>query len=242
MREPMKSGQKGFTGNAMRQLLRKARNCSLSTSSHDDGAPFGSLANVATDVAGRPILLISRLAWHSQNLEKDPRASILVAELPPVGDVLVGPRVTVLGRFERIDDEGLRRRFLARHPEAQLYVDFADFSFWRMEPSRVHGVAGFGRIETLAANQVFPTVPDMEAIEVSAIAEMNDDHLDAVQLIAGKLLKAGPGNWRVAALDPDGCDLNNGEQTLRLEFQEPVLEADALRLKIAVLARLARES
>lgn len=226
----------------MRQLLRRAKTCALSTVSHEDGTPYCSLANFATDGAGRPLLLISKLAWHTQNLEKDRRASVLVSELPATGDALVGPRVTVLGRFERDTDENLRRRYLARHPHAVPYADFADFSFWRMEPSRVHGVAGFGRIETLSAEAVFVSSPDMGALEASAIAHMNGDHLDAVQLYATRLLKAEPADWRVVAVDPDGCDLSNGGQSLRLEFQEPVLGADALRLKFAELTRIARDS
>jgi heme iron utilization protein len=242
MREPTKSGQKSFTGTAMRQLLRRAKTCALSTVSHEDDTPYCSLANIATDGAGRPLLLISSLAWHTQNLEKDPRASVLVSELPSTGDALVGPRVTVLGRFEQAPDEGLRRRYLARHPQAGLYADFADFSFWQMEPSRVHGVAGFGRIETLSAEAVFVSSPDLDVLEASAIAHMNNDHLDAVQLYATRLLKAEPGDWRVVAIDPDGCDLGAGEQSLRLEFQEPVIGANALRLKFAELTRIARDS
>ncbi len=224
----------------MRQLLRRAITCALSTVSHEDGTPYCSLANIATDGAGRPLLLISRLAWHTQNLEKDRRASVLVSELPSTGDALVGPRVTVLGRFERDPDEGLRRRYLARHPQAGLYADFADFSFWKMQPTRVHGVAGFGRIETLESEDVFVAAPDMEMMEASAIAHMNDDHLDAVQLYATRLLKAEPGDWRVVAIDPDGCDFSTGEQSLRLPFEHPVHTAEELRACFAALSQKAR--
>ncbi|HEX7107976.1 MAG TPA: pyridoxamine 5'-phosphate oxidase family protein, partial [Aestuariivirga sp.] len=111
----------------MRQLLRRARTCSLSTLNEGDGIPYGSLANIATDVAGRPIILISRLAWHTKNLAADARGSVLAGEIPETGDALVGPRVTVLGRFERVEDVNLRRRYLARHPPAAMYADFADF-------------------------------------------------------------------------------------------------------------------
>jgi putative heme iron utilization protein len=156
----------GFSGTSMRRILRRARTCSLSTLARGDGTPYGSLANIATDVAGRPLVLVSKLAWHTQNLEADARASVLVGELPVKGDALVGPRVTVLGRFERVEDASLRRRYLARHPQAALYADFPDFSFWRLSPSAIHGVAGFGRIETLAPNEVFPDADEMEALEM----------------------------------------------------------------------------
>lgn len=224
----------------MRQMLRRARTCSLSTLARGDGTPYGSLANIATDVAGRPLILVSKLAWHTQNLEVDGRASVLVGELPAKGDALVGPRITVLGHFEPIDDAGLRRRYLARHPQAALYANFPDFSFWRLSPSAIHGVAGFGRIETLTPDEVFPGADDMEAFEMSAIEHMNNDHAEAIHLYATKILKAPPGPWRVLAIDPDGADLGLHEESLRVEFHTPVFTAEALRKKFAELAYEAR--
>ena len=226
----------------MRQLLRRTRTCSLSTLHKGGGAPYGSLANIATDVAGWPLILISRLAWHTQNLETDNRASVLVGELPAKGDALMGPRVTVLGRFEQIDDANLRRRYLARHPQAGFYAEFPDFSFWRLRPSSIHGVAGFGRIETLTPDAVFPPAAEMEALEVSALEHMNRDHADAIQLYATQLLGAGLGDWRIGAIDPDGADLVLADQSLRLNFQEPVFAADALRRTLAELAEKARNT
>ena len=224
----------------MRQVLRRAKTCTLSTLSLGDGTPYGSLANIATDISGRPIILISRLAWHTQNLEADARASVLVGELPAKGDALVGARVTILGRFERVDDAGLRRRYLARHPEAAVYADFPDFSFWRLSPSAIHGVAGFGRIETLTSEEVFPAGGEIGALEISAIEHMNNDHAEAIHLYATKILKAQPGPWRILAIDPDGADLGLHEQSLRMEFHTPVFSADALRKKFAELAYQAR--
>jgi putative heme iron utilization protein len=231
-----------FSGTAMRQLLRRARTCSLSTLHKGDGTPYGSLANIATDILGWPLILISRLAWHTQNLETDTRASVLIGELPAKGDALVGPRVTVLGRFEPVDDAKLRRRYLARHPHAAMYADFPDFSFWRLRPSSIHGVAGFGRIETLSPDKVFPPAAEMEALEVSAVEHMNRDHAEAIQLYATQLLAAEPGDWRIGAIDPDGADLVLAEQSLRLNFQEPVFTADGLRKIFAGLAEMARKT
>lgn len=226
----------------MRQLLRRARTCSLSTLNRGDGTPYGSLANIATDVAGRPIVLISRLAWHTQNLAADSRASVLAGEIPEKGDALVGPRVTVMGRFEQIEDANLRRRYLARHPQAAMYADFADFSFWRLAPESIHGVAGFGRIETLAPDEVFPAASEMEELETSALEHINRDHAGAIQLYATQLLGAGPGDWRIGAIDPDGADLVLAEQSLRLNFREPVFSSDGLRQKFAELAHEARKN
>lgn len=229
------SRQRSFTGTEARQLIRRARTGTLASLNRDGGMPYASLANVATDVDGRPIILISRLAWHTQNLLADGRASLLVAEPPEAGDALTGARVTVMGRFLRSDEVRLRRRYLARHPEAQIYVDFGDFAFWRLEAEIIHAVAGFGRIETLAADEVFPAAAEMTALEDSAIAHMNADHSAAIQHYAAAVLRAEAGDWRIAAIDPDGADLTNAAQSLRLTFPEPVFTAQALRKCLAKL-------
>lgn len=225
-----------FTGTEARQLLRRARTGTLATLNHGSGVPYASLANVAADVDGRPVILVSRLAWHTRNLLADGRGSLLVAEPPPHGDALTGARVTVLGRFVHVQEPRLRRRYLARHPEAETYVDFSDFAFWRLEPETVHAIAGFGKIETLAPDEVFPPVAEMTAIEDSAIAHMNEDHADAIQHYAVGLLRAEANYWRAAAIDSDGVDLTDGTRSLRLEFPEPVFTAAALRRCLAKLA------
>jgi heme iron utilization protein len=233
---------RSFTGTEARQLLRRARTGTLASLNRDGGLPYASLVNVATDVDGRPAILISKLAWHTRNLLADTRASLLVAEPPEHGDALTGARVTVMGRFVECAEPRLRRRYLARHPEAAMYVDFGDFAFWRLEPEVVHAVAGFGRIETLGADEVFPAAAEIVSLEDSAIAHMNADHAEAVRLYATRLLGASDGDWKVAAIDTDGADLFLDGRTLRLAFDEPVWTADALRKSFATLSAKARAS
>lgn len=230
------AGTRSFTGNEARNLLRRARTASLATINSDDGTPYASLVNVATDVRGYPLILISSLAWHTRNLLADGRASLLVAEPPESGDALTGPRVTIMGRFVRVTTPAVKRRYLARHPAAAAYGGFGDFGFWRMAPERAHAVAGFGRIETMAADEMFPSCDEMTALEDSAISHMNEDHADAIQRYAATLPGATPGGWKIAGIDPDGADLRRGEtEILRLPFGEPVYSAAALRERLARL-------
>src|SRR5207253_10813924 len=44
------------------------------------GHPFASVMPYALDGAGRPVVLISSMAMHTQNLQADPRASLLVTQ------------------------------------------------------------------------------------------------------------------------------------------------------------------
>lgn len=236
----MTSRPRSFTGIEARLLLRRARTGTLATLNREGGIPYASLANVATDVDGRPVILVSALAWHTRNLLADSRASLMVAEIPAMGDALTGPRISVMGRFVKLGEERLSRRYLARHPDAAIYAGFGDFALWRLEPELIHAVAGFGRIETLEASEVFPSTPEMETIEESAISHMNADHADAVQQIAAALGGEGSGRWRIAALDGDGADLVQEAQTLRLTFAEPVATAGELRRALAAAAAAAR--
>jgi heme iron utilization protein len=92
------------------------------------------LASSTSRPRGSPILLLSRLAAHTRDLEADPRLSLLLAQTG-AGDPLTHPRVTIVGIGECIFDPDrravLKARFLAKHPKSALYADFADFSYWR---------------------------------------------------------------------------------------------------------------
>src|SRR5215210_5945650 len=136
-----------------KHLLRTIRAGALATLDAQGAFPFASLVTVATDLDGSPLLLISRLAAHTRNLEADPRASILLAQ-GGKGDPLAHPRLTVIGTAARTADEHVRRRFLARHPKAQLYAGFGDFSFWRLEITAGHLNGGFARAMDLPADAV----------------------------------------------------------------------------------------
>jgi putative heme iron utilization protein len=230
-----------------KKLLRAIRAGALATIDRNTGHPFGSLVNVATDSDGSPLILTSRLSSHTANLEADSRASVLLATAGR-GDPLAHPRLTVLGRFAKItrdaaEEAHLRRRFLARHPKAELYAGFADFALWRMTIESAHLNAGFARAADLAAADVTTDISGARKLleaETSAVAHMNADHADAVALYATKLLAAAVGPWQVTGLDPDGLDLACGDAVLRLEFPQRVTSAGRLREVLANLAKQAR--
>lgn len=230
-----------------RTLLRTIFSGTLATLDRNGGYPFASLVNVATDVDGSPLILVSRLATHTANLEVDARASLLLAETGK-GDALAHPRLTVLGAFERIergsrDEPRLRRRFLARNRKSELYADFPDFAFWRMRVVSAHLNGGFARAADLAAADLLTDIGDAQELieaEAGAIDHMNADHADAVRLYATRLLGAPDGDWRCVGCDPDGLDLQDGRTGLRLPFPERVTGPGPLRQALKELAARAR--
>lgn len=139
-----------------RALVAAAEVATLSTLAVLDRAspvPYGSLVTFASDATGRPLLLLSKLAEHTENLRARPEASLLVCE-PTTGDPLAAGRVTILGTCALVpDDEKAEARatFLARQPSAATYVDFADFAFYRLEPRALCYVGGFGRMSWVDA-------------------------------------------------------------------------------------------
>src|SRR5580658_10305912 len=168
-------------------LLRATRAGALATIDRNTGHPFASLVNVATDIDGAPLILVSRLSTHTANLEVDGRASLLLAASGK-GDPLAHPRLTLLGSFKQLgrDDAQaprVRRRFLARHPKSELYAGFGDFSFWRLEVVSAHLNGGFARAADLEASDVITELAgaeEMVTLEESAVEHMNADHAEAV--------------------------------------------------------------
>ncbi len=137
---------------AARALLAAANQATLATAALDrDGWPFASLVLIAHDRDGAPLLLLSDLAEHSQNIAADDRVSLLIDGTAGLQDPLTGPRLTVLGPAGRSSDPNHRQRYLERHPSAAQYIDFTDFAVYRMAVERAHLVAGFGRIHWIDA-------------------------------------------------------------------------------------------
>lgn len=226
-------------------LLRRSRQGALATLMTGSGHPYCSLVNLASHPDGSPILLISRLALHTRNILSDPRISLMVDERA-ASDPLEGARIMLAGTAEEAggaDLALLRRRYLNAHPSAEVFVNFKDFSFFRIRPKAAHVVAGFGRIVDLAAEAILTDLSGAEALleaEQDAVEHMNADHRDALGLYATKLLGAEPAEWRCTGCDPDGIDLQAGARTIRLDFPTRVTGPGDLRKMLVTLASEAR--
>jgi heme iron utilization protein len=228
-----------------RSLLRRSRQGALATLMAGSGDPYCSLVNVASHPDGSPILLISRLALHTQNILGDARVSLMLDERA-AGDPLEGSRIMLAGRAEEAADDQLpmlRRRYLSAHPSAEVFVNFKDFAFFRIRPTAAHLVAGFGRIVDLAPDRFLTDISDAAALleaEQGAVEHMNADHRDAIQLYATKLLGAEPAEWRCTGCDPDGIDMQAGMTALRLDFPRRIVTPAALRQVLKELADQSR--
>ena len=228
-----------------RSLLRRSRQGALASLMNGSGDPYCSLVNVASHSDASPILLISRLALHTKNILADNRVSLMLDERA-AGDPLEGARIMLAGRAEEATGDLadiLRRRYLNAHPSAEAFVDFKDFSFFRIVPSGAHLVAGFGRIVDLTPPQFLTDIGDAGGLleaEQGAVEHMNEDHREAMNLYATRLLDADSADWACTGCDPDGIDMQAGNITLRLDFPERVTNGTALRKMLVRLAGAAR--
>ena len=231
------------TAGAARAMVRAALKGALATVHKVSGHPYASLVLTATDADGAPILLISKLAVHTQNLLSDPRASLLVDATGTEADPMEGARVTLIGSMQPTDSQSARARFLARHPSATGYADFPDFGFFRLSPDSAHYIGGFGKIFDLPADDLLVALEGAEGLveaEPGIVSHMNADHADAIELYAARLLGAGPGAWRMTGIDPEGCDLVFGARGARLTFGSRVTDATAARKELVRLVGVAR--
>ena len=241
----MQSAAEFDAAGTARSLLRRCRQGALATLMAGSGDPYCSLVNVASHPDGSPILLISRLALHTKNILGDARISLMLDERAP-GDPLEGSRLMLAGRAEQAGGDAvasLRRRYLNAHPSAEVFVNFKDFSFFRIRPVEAHLVAGFGRIVDLKPKQFLTDISDAAPLleaEQGAIDHMNADHREAMNLYATRLLGAEAADWRCTGCDPGGMDMQAGTITLRLEFPRQIVTPAALRQVLKELADRAR--
>lgn len=225
-----------------RHLLRAIRIGALGTLDRETGFPITTLVSVATDLDGAPIILVSGLSHHTKNLLADQRCSLLLSE-GGRGDPLAHPRLTLTAMAEKVTDAVARRRFLARHPKAKLYVDFPDFSFYRLEPRIMQLNGGFARAFDGDGRLILSELGDREIfaeLEESAVAHLNADHPEALSLYARVLCGMGEGHWRATGLDPHGLDLTLGERTARISFNPPLRDAKSLEIGLKKLTEMAR--
>jgi heme iron utilization protein len=232
-----------------RTLMYLGRIGSLSTHSRKQpGFPFGSVMPHGLDDHGRPIFLISTMAMHTQNLQADPHASLLVTQPDAGGDPLGASRVTLLGNVLPVPEPEVaeaRKLYLTRHANSKYWVDFEDFSFYRMDVVDVYYVGGFGVMGWVSALEYRGAQPDPLAdVATGIIQHMNTDHGDALIVLARVL--AGIESQEVAMTSVDRLGFHirlktqDGMRGARIAFSQEVTspaEARAVLVEMAAQAR-----
>jgi putative heme iron utilization protein len=230
-------------------LLQRIGTGVLATNHAELNFPYASTINLAMDEEGRPFTFISRLAEHTNNVLADNRASILVSETQGTGDQLANARLTLVGKMLKIEESEEKiyeRLFLLNHPGA-YYVEFDDFHCYRLEPSHLRYIGGFGAMSWVNA----PIYRECNWDTVSngasfAIQHMNEDHAEHLLLMTrafGGCPEATAAT--VLLLDRYGfdvlVDMPDGKRRTRLGFKQPLSSAEQIREAVVAMTADARE-
>jgi putative heme iron utilization protein len=234
-----------------RTLVACARSATLCTIAREPaGFPYGSLVAFASDAAGAPLLLLSTMAEHRQNLDARSEASVLVAEPHgPTEDPLALGRLTLLGRCTRVESgavSGVRSAFLALHPRAAGYVDYTDFAFYRLAVEAIRYIGGFGRMSWVGVDEYRAAEPDPLVDAAASIrSHMNDDHAEAMTVCARTLAGVGDAvSATMTAVDRYGFEMRVETSTApcaaRLAFDAPATTSEDVRREVITLVKRAR--
>jgi putative heme iron utilization protein len=232
-----------------RTLMYRSRVGSLSTLSRKQpGFPFGSVMPYGLDEQGRPIFLISTMAMHTQNLKADGRASLLVTEDSGDGDPLGASRVTLVGNVGPVPEAEVaaaRALYLARHANSKYWVDFEDFSFYRLQGVDIYYVGGFGVMGWVSASEYGSSQPDPLADAMDGIIQhMNADHKEALVLLTRKFARIEAQEATMTAVDRLGCQVRlktqEGMRGARIAFPRAVSSSAETRTVLVEMVRGAR--
>ncbi len=212
------------------------------------GFPFGSVMPYGLDDHGRPIFLISTMAMHTQNLQADPRASLLVTHDDTGGDPLGASRVTLVGNVLPLPESEVaeaRKLYLARYANSKYWVDFEDFSFYRMDVVDVYYVGGFGVMGWVSASEYDRSQPDPLADSMAEIIQhMNADHKDALVLLAREFARVESQEATMTAVDRLGFHVRlktqDGMRGARIAFLREVSNPAETRKVLVEMVQQAR--
>jgi putative heme iron utilization protein len=199
-----------------------------------------------------PALTVSQLAEHTKNLRQDARASLLVAE-GGEEDPLANGRVTMLGSCrlldagaERESAESAKRAYLEAHPNAEYYIDYKDFGFWRLDVEAVRYIGGYGRMSWVSQVDWADGTPDQVAPHARAIIDhMNADHADALLAYCRAVSKAKNATAAtMTGVDRYGFEMSAttdvGPRPIRLAFSQPISSPEEARREMVALVKQAQ--
>ncbi|MNM66171.1 Pyridoxamine 5'-phosphate oxidase [compost metagenome] len=224
-----------------RELLLKEYRSVLSTQSKKwAGYPFGSVVPYCLDEAGRPLILISRIAQHTRNLQDDPKCSMLVGERN-ADDIQAAGRLTLLAEARQITDAGAieaaAQRYYRYFPSSKDFHRVHDFDFWVLEPVQWRFIGGFGDIHWIAAESVPLANPFVGEAETSMVEHMNSDHASAIAHYVELASLSADEPAELVGIDTEGFHLRIGQTLHWLPFPAPCGNPGAVRQALVQLAR-----
>lgn len=229
--------------NARLLLLKEYRGVLSTHSLAMPGFPFGSVVPYCLSEEGWPLILISRIAQHTRNLQADPRCSLLVAERG-VEDVQLNGRLTLMAEARQLTEpllvEAAAERYYRYFPESRDYHRVHDFDFWIVQPVRWRFIGGFGAIHWLdqvARANPFAGAEGGEGGEGGMLEHMNADHAAAIRHYVEQAGLSAASEARMVGIDAEGFHLRIGQAVHWLPFPSACSTAAQVRQALVAMAR-----
>lgn len=210
------------------------------------GYPFGSVTPYMTDSKGNVYFYISDIAQHARNMQQDSKMSLTIYNQVDSGDQNTQARVTIVGDatpLEGYEAQESLERYVARFPEAAGYTKAHDFQMWKVDVKRVRYIGGFGKIFWLERDEWLANdAPWDFAAEQGMIKHMNEDHVDAMNLILKHHFNVDTESSVMTGVLSDGCYLMADEKTYFVPFSNECVESQDVRKELVKLTHDARDA
>ena len=227
----------------------------ISTNSKAEGGyPSGSVVGFVPDENGNPLFLFSGMSTHTQDILADPRASLTVAAKEFKG--AADGRVNLMGTCSKVPKEDIplaRELYLAKHPNSKVWINFGDFTFFRLTVEKIRFVGGFARAGSVTAAEYFAAKPDPVAAFGAAIgSHMNEDHssstlamvkglpgLQDMTLTAAEITSVDSLGMYVKVTREPGLSFQPEQFKLRLPFPRKAVDRKDVRTLIVEMTQAA---
>jgi putative heme iron utilization protein len=235
-----------------RTLLRQSELGVLSTHSRsNEGFPFGSVSTFMSTVNGDAIFYISDLAQHTKNLLANANMCLTVysgadGDKASESDPNAGARLSLLGKAERIDESEftyISERFFKLYPESRSYQGTHDFAFFKLTTERARFIGGFGDIHWISKDEWMLNTPEWLESEQNMITHMNEDHMDAMQLMCQHHFNISATKVDLLAINPDGFFMRADQaKPVYINFEELAHTGTEARQQLVKLTHAARSA
>lgn len=211
-------------------ICRSGTLCTISESDGIEGAPFGSFVDYVLDDKGNPVFLMNELSMHTTNIAQCNKVT-LFTQLKSSGLDSRGQdvsRCSLTGVIEKLDEDDsfpdrdqIRLRYSLTHAYADRVMDSPKFHFYRLRPSKIFFVSGFGVTSSwVSVDEYRSASPDILAREASdIILKLNREHTEDLTFVGSHLLAlVNVQDIQVTNVDRLGLDLRVTRQQSRMKL------------------------
>lgn len=224
-----------------KQLCRRLHTGVLATHSQKiEGYPLGSIVPYFLTPEGEPIIYISSIAQHTNNIKRDNKVSLTLFDNQE-SDSQASGRVCILGNAEICEDEALAEQYYQFFPDARAYKNTHDFAFYKVRVVKIRYIGGFGKIHWISQEAWLSAHEDWVAKPDDMISHMNEDHKEAMQLILQNTHNIYANDVTMISAFREGCHFSAADRVYFIPYETNCETAMDVRKALVKLTNDARK-